>query len=64
MAARDSLRQLFGTSDNILLPFNLELSQLITSTDQNLSINEWSQKNLPARRTHFELRQTKAISNN
>lgn len=64
MAARDGLRQLFGTSDNILLPFNLELNQLCTSTEQNLSINEWSQKNVPVRRTHFELRQIKTICNN
>lgn len=64
MAARDGLRKLFGTSDNILLPFNLELDQLCTSAENNLSVNEWSQKNLPVRQTHFELRQTKTISNN
>lgn len=62
MAARDGLRQLFGTSDNILLPFNLQLDQLCASTIKNLSLNEWSQKTLPIRPTHFELRQAKAIS--
>lgn len=64
MAARDALRQLFGTSDNILLPFNLELDQLCTSNEKNLSVNEWSQKNLPVRPSHFELRQTKTVGNN
>lgn len=57
MAARDGLRQLFNTSDNISLPFNLELDHLCTSTIINLSVNEWSQKLLPERPTHFELRQ-------
>ncbi|XP_060864856.1 large ribosomal subunit protein mL44 [Metopolophium dirhodum] len=64
MAARDSLRQLFGTSDNILLPFNLKLDQLCASSVKNLSINEWSQKTLPSHPTHFELRQAKEISSN
>jgi len=62
MAARDGLRQLFGTSDNILLPFSLEVDQLCASTVKNLSLNEWSQKILPARPTHFELRQAKTFS--
>lgn len=57
MAARDGLRQLFNTLDNISLPFNLELDQLCTSTIINLSVNEWSQKLLPKRPTLFELRQ-------
>jgi len=64
MAARDSLRQLFGTSDNILLPFNLQLNQLCESTVKNLSVNEWSQKTLPTYQTHFELRQAKEICSN
>lgn len=57
MAARDGLRQLFNTSDIISLPFNLELDQLCTSTVNNLSVSEWSQKLLPVRPTLFELRQ-------
>lgn len=65
MAAKDCLRQLFGTPETILLPFNLQLNQLCASTEKNLSINEWSQKSLPARPTHFELRrQIKTISSN
>jgi len=64
MAARDSLRQLFGTLDNILLPFNLNLDQLCASSVKNLFLNEWSQKTLPSRPTHFELRQAKKISSN
>lgn len=64
MAARDGLRQLFGTSDIILLPFNLELDQLCTSTIKNMSINEWSQKKLPVRPTQYELGQKKTISSN
>lgn len=66
MAARDGLRQLFGTADNISLPFNLELDQLCASTTKNLSVNEWSQKLLPVRPTHFELRrrQEKTIVSN
>lgn len=64
MAARDSLRQLFGTSDNILLPFSLELDHLCASTASNLSLNEWSQKKLPVQPTHFELGQIKTISSN
>lgn len=64
MAANDSLRQLFGTSDNVLLPFNLKLDQLCASTDINLSVNEWSQKKLPTHPTHFELRQVKEICSN
>lgn len=65
MAARDSLRQLFGTPDNLLLPFNLQLDQLCSSTEKNLSVDEWSQKSLPVRPSHFELRQTKKeISSN
>jgi len=64
MAARDSLRQLFGTSDNILLPFNLKLDQLCPSSVKNLFVNEWSQKTLPPHPTHFELRQSKEISSN
>lgn len=64
MAARDGLRRLFDTSDNILLPFNLELDQLCTSTVKNVSVKEWSQKILPARPTHFELSRAKTIGTN
>jgi len=64
MAARDSLRKLFGTSDNILLPFNLKLDQLCSSSARNLSVNEWSQKTIPAHPSHFELRQAKEICSN
>lgn len=64
MAAKDGLRQLFGTPETILLPFNLKLNQLCASTEKNLSINEWSHKSLPSRPIHFELRQTKTISSN
>lgn len=64
MAARDSLRQLFGTPDNLLLPFNLKLDQLCASSVTNLFVNEWSQKTLPAHPSHFELRQVKEICNN
>ncbi|XP_050442829.1 39S ribosomal protein L44, mitochondrial [Adelges cooleyi] len=62
MAARNSLRHLFGTADTTLIPFNLELNQLSTRTEKNASINEWSQKNLPVRPTHYKLRQAKAIN--
>lgn len=62
MAAIDGLRQLFGTPENILLPYNLELEQLCASTVKNLSINEWSQKNLPVQPTNFELYQVKKNS--
>lgn len=64
MAARDSLRQLFGTSDTILLSFNLELDQLCASNIKNLSVNEWSQKKLPAQSKHLEFGQAKSISSN
>jgi len=64
MAARDSLRQLFGIPDNILLPFNLKLDHLCASSVKNLFVNEWSQKTLPAHSSHFELRQAKEISSN
>lgn len=64
MAARDSLRQMFGTSDNILLPFNLELNQLRESASKNVFVNEWSQKIQPVKFTHFELRQVKKIMSN
>ncbi|XP_025192404.1 39S ribosomal protein L44, mitochondrial [Melanaphis sacchari] len=64
MAARDSLRQLFGTSDNILLPFNLKLDQLCASTVKNVSVNEWSQKILPTRPVHYEFRKAKELSSN
>lgn len=64
MAARDSLRQLFGTSDTIFIPFNLELDQLCISSVKNLSVNEWSQKKLPARPIHFELSQNKTLDRN
>jgi hypothetical protein len=62
MAAIDGLRQLFGTPENILFPYNLELEQLCASTDKNLSVNEWSQKNLPVQPTNFELHQVKMTS--
>lgn len=64
MAARDSLRQLFGTSDNILLPFNLELDQLCASTVKNLSVDEWSQKKLPVQLNNFDFSQTKVVGSN
>lgn len=64
MAARDSLRQLFGTSDNILLPFNLELDQLCASTVKNLSVDEWSQKKLPVQLNNFGFSQTKVVGSN
>lgn len=64
MAARDSLRQLFGTPDHVLLPFNLELNQLVPRSEKNLSVNEWSQKNLPDRPTHIELSQAKTAGSN
>lgn len=64
MAARDALRQLFGLPDTLLIPFNLQLDQLCASTEKNLSVNDWSQKSLPVRPSHFELFQTKAISSN
>lgn len=64
MAARDSLRQLFGTSDTILLPFNLELDNLCASNTKNLSVNEWSQKKLPAQLKHIEFFQTKSVVSN
>lgn len=62
MAAVDVLRQLFGTPENILLPYNLELEQLCASTVYNLSVNEWSQKVLPVQSTNFELSQVKKTS--
>ncbi|CAH1712228.1 39S ribosomal protein L44, mitochondrial [Aphis gossypii] len=64
MAARDSLRKLFGTSDNILLPFNLKLDQLCESNVKNLFVNEWSQKILPTRPMHYELRMAKETCSN
>jgi len=64
MAARDSLRKLFGTSDNILLPFNLRLDQLCESNVKNLFVNEWSQQILPTRPMHYELRMAKEICSN
>lgn len=64
MAARDSLRQLFGTPDSIYIPFNLELDQLCSSAVKNLSVNEWSQKKVSARPTHFELGLNKTLGRN
>lgn len=64
MAARDSLRQLFGLSDTILLPFNLELDNLCASNTKNLSVNEWSQKKLSLQSKDLELFQTKKASIN
>lgn len=64
MAARDALRQLFGLPDTLLIPFNLQLDQLCASTEKNLSVNDWTQKSLPVRPSHFKLSQTKAINSN
>ncbi|VVC35835.1 Ribonuclease III domain [Cinara cedri] len=64
MAARDGLRQLFGLSDTILLPFNIELENLCASNTKNLSVNEWSQMKLSPQSKHLEFYQTKIISSN
>jgi len=64
MAARDSLRQLFGTLDTISLPFNLELNDLCSSDKNNLSLNEWSQQSLTTQPLYFKPNQTKNISCN
>jgi len=64
MAARDSLRQLFGTLDTISLPFNLELNDLCLSDKNNLSLNEWSQQSLTTQPLYFKPNQTKNISCN
>lgn len=64
MAAIDGLRQLFGTPENILLPYKLELEQLCASTVKNLSVNEWSQKTLPVQSTNVDLHHVQKTSSN